>query len=347
MPKLLFWKFRWSIDQQYKAMQDEAPDIVHLNSSVLITCALAARRASARIVWHVRETLARRPWHVATALYAALVRRLADQIICIGQNEQRCLGAVGNSKSCVVYNPIDLKSLDEVVYDSGEEKRKLGFREVDFVALSLGGVSVRKGPFELADALRYLPSEVKVLIAGPPMQASRASTRGRWQRRVEDALVTMRLKCDYSSYLQERVAQTVSAVGSKRVQFPGNVENVAPLLAACDVLVFAGTVSHFPRPVYEAWAMKKPVVVFDVEGIATQVEDGVDGIVVRKRTSRALACALERLMNNPDERTSLGAAGYVKAVRRCRPEKSAADVYAVYLDIMGKSHHSNLSARGS
>ena len=107
-----------------------------------------------------------------------------------------------------------------------------------------------------------------------------------------------------------------------RVVSVGNVENVAPLLAACDALVFAGMTPHFPRPVYEAWAMKKSVIVFEMGG-STNVDDGVDGLVVRQRTGRALGEATRSLLADPGRMRQVGEAGYVKARQRVRPEDGA------------------------
>jgi glycosyltransferase involved in cell wall biosynthesis len=51
-----------------------------------------------------------------------------------------------------------------------------------------------------------------------------------------------------------------------------------------------------------------PVVVTDIPELTDMVRDGVDGLVVPVGDADALACALDRLANDPALRTRLGAA---------------------------------------
>ena len=99
-----------------------------------------------------------------------------------------------------------------------------------------------------------------------------------------------------------------------------------------DVVTFTGRVSHdeigrylslfdivpFPRlplPVcelispikpFESMAMQKPVVVSSVAALTEIVRDGVTGLVFRKGDSADLARTIERLLDSPDLRASLG-----------------------------------------
>jgi len=157
---------------------------------------------------------------------------------------------------------------------------------------------------------------------------------------IESLLVKMRLKKSFSWYYPQRVKLTLDRLQRDCVRFIGKVKNVAPLLAACDVLAFAGTVPHFPRPVYEAGLMKKPVVIFDMQGITENVEDGITGIVVRERSGKALGQALRALLSDPDKMVKMGEAGYRKAKSLPDMTEIASSVLSIYEEIA-----SNVSKR--
>jgi glycosyltransferase involved in cell wall biosynthesis len=101
-----------------------------------------------------------------------------------------------------------------------------------------------------------------------------------------------------------------------------------------DVVTFTGRVSHdeigrylslfdvvpfprLPRPVcelispikpFESMAMQKPIVVSSVAALTEIVRDGVTGLVFRKGDSADLARTMERLLDSPELRSSLGRA---------------------------------------
>jgi hypothetical protein len=62
-----------------RVITDERPSIVHLNTSVLLQAALAARRQHVPVVWHVREVLG--DLAPVRMLQARLISQLATRII--------------------------------------------------------------------------------------------------------------------------------------------------------------------------------------------------------------------------------------------------------------------------
>ena len=156
---------------------------------------------------------------------------------------------------------------------------------------------------------------------------------------LESWLVKMGLKKHFSLYYSERVKLVLSRLDRDCVRFIGELTNVAPVLAACDVLAFAGTFPHFPRPVYEAGLMKKPVVVFDMQGVSDHVEDGVTGIIVNERTGQALGKAFCELLKNPQKMVSMGDAGYKKAQAFPSHSEMASSVLALYHEIVSCIPH--------
>ena len=292
-----------SVWRQWQALRRSSADVVHLNSAVLLSSAVAARLAGKPVVWHVREASCPPQW------LRRLMRRLATRMVCISPVEADVYGR-NHAKVRVVFNPVDFDRFDPNRYDRASARAQLRIPPDAKVAVSLGGVVERKGAKEIAEAMAMLGEEAYAIVAGPPL----GREGGPYHRAVSEALGGAR----------------------ERVLFTGPVDDPAPLLAAADVLVFAGTMPHFPRPVYEAWAMRRPVVVFDTRGVSENVAPGVDGWVVSPRTGAALAAALREAWADPERGRAMGERGRDKALARTRSEHSGAALEAILLEAAGR-----------
>jgi glycosyltransferase involved in cell wall biosynthesis len=298
-----------SIFQQYRRIRKLRPDIVHINSSVMFTSAVAARLAGAKLVWHVREPVQGEPWK--QKLSGWFIQHLAHKIITISEVEAKRLGADRFDKIRVIYNPINMENLRSELFDSAAERQKLGFSATDKLVVTLGGVTPRKGALEQVEAMQYVDDSVKLIMAGPPLLS------------------------ESTDAYHQKIHQVLKQLPPGKVTFVGLLENIAPLLVAADVLTFTGMTPHFPRPVFEAWLMKKPVVVFDMEGISNQVANGSNGMVVTELSGRALGAALAAVFKDPLAMQKMGEVGRLKAQERCNPLSVAQQVVSVYREIVG------------
>lgn len=197
-----------------RIVRQTQPDIIHLNSSVLIPfLPLLAGRVK-RVGVHIRERVAG-GWR--NRLFCHILERNADYCVFISPVEQKLFPAKPRHFD-VIYNYIKPKDcINNQLESMSGEPQKL-------TLLSLGGTSRIKGIEELLVLARAFPDDIQIRIVG--------STN-------------------------EVVEQTI----------PSNVQILPatpePLreIACCDFLVFWTHQPHFPRPIYEAWLLKKPCIV--------------------------------------------------------------------------------------
>jgi phosphatidylinositol alpha-mannosyltransferase len=69
----------------------------------------------------------------------------------------------------------------------------------------------------------------------------------------------------------------------------------------------------FGMVLVEAMAAGVPVIASDIDGYREVVRDGVDGLLVDPRDTRALAGAVIALLRDPERRARMGAAGRERA----------------------------------
>jgi glycosyltransferase involved in cell wall biosynthesis len=98
-----------------------------------------------------------------------------------------------------------------------------------------------------------------------------------------------------------------------RVQLVGVHAQVAPFLAAADLLVAPSRNEGLGKALVEAMALGCPVVATRVGGIPTVVADGETGRLVPPEDPGALAQAVAELLGDPGLRQTMGEAGRRRA----------------------------------
>ena len=324
-----------TIHKEKVILKKERPCIVHLNSSILWSTAIAAKACNIPLVWHVRETFTGGRYNFRRILYAWFLKKMADQVICISPSEEKSINGLNADNVSVIYNSIDFLKFQKEKYDTGKERERLNIPEDAFVILSLGGLSFRKGAFQLIEAMQYLDGRFYLVIAGADRPKERRIGRVKKMAfALENIIVRSGIKKYYSWLYNDRVNYALEVSGGSRVRFAGILDDIVPALNICDLLAFAGTTPHFGRPVFEAWAMKKPVVVFDTEVMRSEIENEVDGVIVRAHTGKALADAVFDLSQNPEKRKKMGEKGYKKALERFSLEKNTKKIIGIYEKVM-------------
>lgn len=192
----------------------------------------------------------------------------------------------------------------QVRADAAEIRRELG----DRLLLFCGALRYYKGLRFLLEAMQDVDAKLLVIGAGP--------------------------------LLPEEKKRAVDLGVSEKVHFVGELDHaeIPPWIHACDVLVLPSIYRSeaFGLIQLEAHACGKPVVSTSLDsGVPFVNEHEKTGLIVPPRDPAALAGALNRLLDNPEERAEMG--DYAR--RRCEAEftreRMCERVYALYRDVLG------------
>lgn len=100
------------------------------------------------------------------------------------------------------------------------------------------------------------------------------------------------------------------------IELPGHVDNVQEWLAKASVFVLPSWREGFPRSTQEAMAMGRAVITSDVPSCRDTVVDGVNGFLIKPRSSHALAEKMLCFLHRPDLITQMGNASYQIALQQ-------------------------------
>jgi len=99
------------------------------------------------------------------------------------------------------------------------------------------------------------------------------------------------------------------AVESPGVQLLGRLDEIAPLLAAADVVAIPSRQEGQGIVALEAMAARRPVVATCVGGLVETIQEGETGLLVPAEDPRSFGEALAALLADPHRRRRMGEAG--------------------------------------
>jgi glycosyltransferase involved in cell wall biosynthesis len=295
------------------------PDLVHLNTSVLLAWGAAARRERLPVVWTVREVPGPDPrvrrWH------SGFILRHARQVVAVSDFVRACFPPSRQARIRRVYNAVDLREFQPAAPGTTEDVlRELGVPAGVRLVTMLGAVQREKGHWLMLEALRRLPSDVHLLlVCGGVDAAYGQSLRGKIKR-------GLRMPLDHLDAL----LRDAGRLGLRhRLHVTGFRHDVPRMLTITDVLAFPSLQPEgFGRPIIEAMAMARPVVATSV-GPSAEILGADAGRVVAPESAR-LADAVAELLRDSDLRARMGAAGRSRVEREFSLERQVAAMQRIY-----------------
>ena len=317
-----------SIRQIYRLLSDIQPQIVHASTPKaglvgMIAAAMAnvpvriftlrglMSEMDSRLSFVLRfmERFTCKLAHAVTANSASVAEVAVRKGICkIGKLSVLGNGSSNGVDATGIFNPDRVGVADKLLITE-----KFHIPEGDVVIGFAGRIVRDKGVLELAEAweeLRKRNPNIHLMIVGKPEsdEQSLKHVIDRWQR-------------------------------DGRVFFTGWVpKDEMPLYySIMDILVLPTYREGFPNVILEASAMEVPVVATRVTGCVDAVVDGVTGMLVEARNSKALSEAIQMYIRDPGLRSRHGKAGRSRALNEFRPEMIWDAIREMYAELLLKN----------
>lgn len=308
-----------SIYRCYRLVKNYSPDIVHLNSSTLAPCAIGAKLAGCKVVWHIREPLSRGYLGIRKLILKWLIEKFSDAIITISNYDARQLKK--SNKIHFIPNFVDFKIFDHSLNGSAFRK-EYGVKENVKTIGMLGGVTPVRGTLEFIKAIPYVIKEDKncffFVIGNFPKQIN-------FFKSPRNVIYWSKI-CKFRK--REKLKEKIIFTGVKK--------DISRVIAGLDMVVFPSIIPQFGRPLIEAGAMKKPVVAWDLGGQNEIVVDNVTGKLVPHGNSELLARAILKIFGDKELAKSMGEEGYKRAKELYDADVNSQAVFSIYEDLIEK-----------
>jgi glycosyltransferase involved in cell wall biosynthesis len=121
---------------------------------------------------------------------------------------------------------------------------------------------------------------------------------------------------------------------SQKIYLLGEREDVPDLLAGAEIFLLSSRKEGLPRTVIEAMLAGLPVVATRVGGLPELVEDSITGFLVPPGDPEALASVLQKLIEDPDLRRTMGEAGRKKALLEFTLDRMLKETLRVYEEVL-------------
>lgn len=308
-----------SVKDILRLIRELRPHILHTHTAK----AGAVGRAAALLAGEARPPVVVHTFHghvlrgyfnpVETELFRRLEQtfaRTSDALIAVSpevRDDLVRLGVAPAKKIAVVRLGLDLDIRVSRPEEREPFRRILGIAPDAFVVAWLGRMTEIKRVDELLDAfklLRLTRHDAELLLVG-------------------------------DGPLREPLQRHAEALGiGDHCHFIGFYEDVAPILAASDVVALSSANEGTPVSLIEALAAERPVVSTEVGGVSDVVQHGRTGLLVPAGDTRAFADALLSLAEDPETRREFGEAGRRFVLPRYSVPRLVDDIDLLYTSLL-------------
>jgi glycosyltransferase involved in cell wall biosynthesis len=289
-----------SVAKLKRLIRQTGSRLLHANGSrAMFYAGLAGRLGGQSVIWHVRVS-------DQDYLFDRFLAKLARLIIVNSQAVGKRFAWALPLKIRCVYNGVDVSKFRPHA-PPDHLRQSLGLPNCGPVVASVGRFVPFKGYQYLLEAARlvhHVIPECHWVLVG-------------------------------DGELRGELEQGCRLLGmDKYVHFTGWREDVADILALCDLFVLPSLGEHFGRVLIEAMAMAKAVIATSTGGVPEIVLDRETGFLVPPAKAEPLAQAVLSLLNNPQWAVALGLAGRHRAEAQFSITRHVEAVESLYREAM-------------
>ncbi len=289
------------------------PDIVHINTSVLMHLAIGAKKAGVKkVILHLREH-----WNVKWWDPRGWVRENSindvDSIIAIAETSSLQFGFT--EKTTVIYDWPDFKGRDAPL----DLSEKYNIDKSKKVLLAMGGRTAIKGTDIAMMAMRYINDEnIVLLVLGG--KADNNPLKQKIRKILEFLHIeTYGLKLD-----------RIEKESNNRIMMTTTEKNIKDIIQQSFIILCPFTTPHFAMPALEAGCLGKPVIVSDTGYAREIVKHDKTGIIIPTCDANGLADAINVLLTSLSKIEQMGIASKQYIQKNFNKEKSLSQLIDIF-----------------
>jgi glycosyltransferase involved in cell wall biosynthesis len=288
-------------------------DLIHANELTLLFPALLAKRwFKAPLIVHVRSLQRGAKGDFRTRWINRLLSKYASAVVAIDQTVRGTLPA--DMPVEIVHNTINLQPPSTQATRTGDScKPRIGI---------VGVLSWAKGVYEFVEAARICRDrglEAEFLVVGENI------------RPIQGLKGVLLRSLNFSKDVRSELEASVVRYGLQDcVKFTGFVNDTQSIFQTLDILCFPSHLNAAGRPVFEAAFFGVPSIVASRYPTSDTIEDGKTGLCISEPSPELLANAIERLLQNPQERIEMGERARLLAENTFAPELNAIRMLQIY-----------------
>ena len=273
----------------YKYFKKEKFDLIHCSGGAWqFKGVIAGSLTRSKTIWHLNDTNIQ---IIIRFLFLNLTRFLVDGIIVAGKQVKEYYFEHLGPQTIPIFEiqaPVDTSA-----FDPNKIKKDLKIMEhTGLKIVTVGNINPLKGIeyfVEMASILNNKYDDLNFFMVGSIFSSQR-------------------------KYLK-RIFELINKFGLKNIHFYGASDNIPSILKAADIYVCSSIAEASPISVWEAMAMKKPVVTTDVGDVSRFIRNGENGFVVPIRNAIALAEKASFLIKDENIRNLFGQKARMVAIQ--------------------------------
>lgn len=296
------------------------PDIVHINTSVMFHLALGARKAAvAQIIIHARENWDLHRSDPRNMFKNQILKSSVDAIVAISQEAGKCFAPKLPQKIRIIHNWPDFAGRDGVA----NLRKEYGIAPTKKVILCLSGRSSIKGALNAIRAMEYVqdPNAILLLLGGKP----------------DKHKIKIMIRKVFTFFHLRTYGLTVDLYAKKlknKVVLAEWSLNVRSLIEQSMLVLCPFTQPHFSKAAIEAGALGKPVVISDDPYAREAVLDNETGILVPNGDTKALASAIDKLLDDRSAADCIGQNAMRYIARQFNRNDAIRNIQDMYMQLI-------------
>lgn len=288
---LAYWRSFFSVlkygkEEVERILSEDKYDVVVVNSLVYAWVGKYVSKEIPVICFH-RETYVDTFFNIRTQYLMKELVNNNSRIVFISKYDKDKTKYLSKNQGVVIPDCVDIEKFN---VSKDDARTCLNLETATKYILFVGGTSRIKGAHVILNALKYIKdSNVKILLGPWNESDNRKSLRNILNKS--------------SAYNIKRIIEKYNL--EDRIVFFEAQEDMSLYYCATDVVVFPSVVPHQGRPIYEAGAAHKTIVVSDFKETKENLIDRFNGLVFKAGSSKDLASKLNCILEDGKLKTEL------------------------------------------